>query len=75
MFDEFVFNQEKMKELLGDEFQRILKEIVDLLKQNLNNLKTDYDFIYEKMKEENPALKQMFTDFERGNKITNSAFS
>ena len=67
-FDKLVFQQENLKEKLGNNFTPILTETIDLLKENVvTNYKSDFDYILEQLDEKAtyiPELKLLLSELE-----------
>lgn len=66
--DKLIFEQEQMKQKLGDNFTLVLSDTVELIKDNaLTNLKYDYDFILEQLMEKArqiPELKNVLKELD-----------
>jgi hypothetical protein len=61
-----VFQQQNLKEKLGDNFSSILADTIELIKDNLlTNYKSDFDYILEQLNvkaEQIPELKLLLTE-------------
>ncbi len=69
LFDKLIFEQDEMRNKLGNEFSFILKDTVELLKENATTtFKYDYDTILERLNEnaeQIPELKTMLIELEK----------
>ena len=72
LFDKLVLFQDEMKIKLGDNYQSLLTETVELFKENIfSNLKYDYETIYDDLKEKaesNLQLRQILEELEAEHK-------
>jgi hypothetical protein len=69
LFDKLIFRQDDIGSKLGGNFESVLNDTVDLIKENvLSTLKYDYDGILEQLKEKSediPELKTILAELEK----------
>lgn len=68
LFDSLVYNQNSLKEKLGENFSIILEETFDLIKDNvITNSKYDFDYVLDQLKMKainDPALQTLLSEID-----------